>query len=66
MTLLWGIVAVLVAVIVGVQFAYMRSTAGLKGAGAVRIIRSINIALLMVAVGLAAYATLVAVSSGGR
>ncbi|TLM74906.1 MAG: hypothetical protein FDZ70_07025 [Actinobacteria bacterium] len=63
---LWALLAVLVALVVGVQFAYLHSTAGLKGSGVARIIRAVNLALVMVAVALAVYAVLATAPAGGR
>lgn len=62
---LWALLAVLVALVVGGQVAYLRGTAGLKGSGTARVIRAVNVALLMVAVGIAVYAAMAADGRGG-
>lgn len=65
MILVWGIVIVLAVGVIAGQIAYARSLSGVRGTGPAVVVRAINAVLLLVALGLAGYATYVAVTSGG-
>lgn len=63
---MWALLGLLLIVMVANQVALMRSTRGLKGSRVADAIRMVNIALVILAVGLAIWLGYGAVQAGGR